>query len=70
MPKPRHIIACEGGNGYNITLPETPNVSAHCAEAADIMPMPAAIQAQVSLERVNAGYIVQNTPVSYNAGGC
>ncbi len=38
MPKPYYIIATKNGNGYNITIPESPNVSAHCADAADIMP--------------------------------
>ena len=30
MPKPYHIIATEDGNGYNVTIPENPNVSTHC----------------------------------------
>ena len=38
MPKPYHIIATEDGNGYSITIPENPNVSARCADAADIVP--------------------------------
>ena len=42
MPKPYHIIATEDGDGYNITIPENPNVSAHCEDAADIMPTAAA----------------------------
>ena len=32
MPKLYHIIATEDGNGYNITIPENPNISAHCAD--------------------------------------
>ena len=42
MPQPYHIIATEDGDGYNITIPENPNVSAHCEDAADIMPTAAA----------------------------
>lgn len=42
MPKPYHIIATEDGNGYNITIPENPNVTAHCTNAADIMTTAAA----------------------------
>ena len=38
MAKPYHIIATEDENGYNITIPENPNVSAHCVDAADIIP--------------------------------
>lgn len=38
MPKPYHFIATEDGNGYSISIPENPNVSAHCADTADIMP--------------------------------
>ena len=46
MPKPYHIIATEDGNGYNITIPENPNVSAYCMDAADIMPTAAAAKEQ------------------------
>ena len=46
MPKPYHIIATEDEHGYNITIPENPNVSAHCTEPADIMPTAAAAKEQ------------------------
>lgn len=46
MPKPYHIIATEDGNGYNITIPENPNISAHCAAAADIIPTAATAKEQ------------------------
>jgi len=46
MPKPYHIIATEDEHGYNITIPENPNVSAHCTEPADIMPTAAAASAR------------------------
>lgn len=31
-------MTTEDGNGYNITISENPNVSAHCTDAADIIP--------------------------------
>ena len=46
MPKPYHIIATEDGDGYNITIPENPNVSARCADAADIVPTATAAKEQ------------------------
>jgi predicted RNA-binding Zn-ribbon protein involved in translation (DUF1610 family) len=46
MPKPYHIIATEDGNGYNITIPENSNVSARCADAADIIPTATAAKEQ------------------------
>ena len=38
MPKPYHIIATEVRNGYNIMIPENPDISARCVDAADIIP--------------------------------
>lgn len=39
MAQPYHIIATPDKNGgYNVTIPENPNVSAHCADTADIIP--------------------------------
>ena len=48
MPKPYHIIATEDEHGYNITIPENPDVSAHCTEPADIMPAAAREQDEQS----------------------
>lgn len=39
MATPYHIMATPDENGgYNIVIPENPNVSAHCADTADIIP--------------------------------
>ena len=46
MPKPYHIIATEDEHGYNITIPENPNVSTHCTEPANIMPTATAAKEQ------------------------
>ena len=46
MPKPDHIIATEDEHVYNITIPENPNVSAHCTEPGDIIPTAAAAKEQ------------------------
>jgi len=35
MPKPFHVIATPDDNGYNVTIPENPNVSARCVDAAN-----------------------------------
>lgn len=37
MSKPFHVIATPNENGYTITIPENPNVSVHCVDAADIL---------------------------------
>ena len=37
MSKPFHVIATPDENGYTVTIPENPNVSARCADAADIV---------------------------------
>ena len=39
MPKPFHVIATPDENGYTVTIPENPNVSARCVDAADIIPI-------------------------------
>lgn len=51
MPKPFHILATEDGNGYNITIPENPNVSAHCTDAGDIIPTAIAAKEQAEQNR-------------------
>ena len=33
MSKPFHVIATPDENGYTVTIPENPNVSARCADA-------------------------------------
>jgi hypothetical protein len=35
MSKPFHKIATPNDNGYNDTIPENPNVSARCIDAAN-----------------------------------
>ena len=46
MPKPFHVIATPDENGYTVTIPENPNVSAHCVDAADIIPTATAAKEQ------------------------
>ncbi|MBO5569003.1 MAG: hypothetical protein J6A79_08765 [Clostridia bacterium] len=36
MSKPFHVIATPDENGYTVTIPENPNVSARCADAAGV----------------------------------
>ena len=38
MPKPFHVIATPDENGYTVTIPENPNVSARFVDAAEIIP--------------------------------
>ena len=35
MPKPFHVIATPDENGYTVTIPENPNVSTRCVDAAN-----------------------------------
>ncbi|WP_301871902.1 hypothetical protein [uncultured Dialister sp.] len=46
MSKPFHVIATPDENGYTVTTPENPNVSARCANAADIVPTATAAKEQ------------------------
>ena len=46
MSKPFHVIATPDENGYTVTIPENPNVSARCADAADIVPTATAAKEQ------------------------
>ena len=46
MSKPFHVIATPDENGYTVTIPENPNVSAHCSDAADIIPTSTAAREQ------------------------
>jgi hypothetical protein len=46
MPKPFHVIATPDENGYTVTIPENPNVSARCVDAADIIPTAKATKEQ------------------------
>ena len=46
MSKPFHVIATADENGYTVTIPENPNVSARCADAADIVPTATAAREQ------------------------
>ncbi len=46
MSKPFHVIATPDENGYTVTIPENPNVSARCADAADILPTATAAKEQ------------------------
>lgn len=46
MPKPFHVIATPDENGYTVTIPENPNVSARCVDAADIIPTATAAKEQ------------------------
>ena len=46
MSKPFHVIATPDENGYIVTIPENPNVSARCADAADIIPTATAAKEQ------------------------
>ncbi len=46
MPKPFHVIATPDKNGYTVTIPENPNVSARCVDAADIIPTATAAKEQ------------------------
>lgn len=46
MPKPFHVIATPDENGYTITIPENPNVTTHCVDAADIIPTATAAKEQ------------------------
>ena len=46
MSKPFHMIATPDENGYTVTIPENPNVSARCADAADIVPTATAAKEQ------------------------
>lgn len=38
MSKPFHVIATPDESGYTVTIPENPNVSARCVDAADMIP--------------------------------
>ena len=46
MSKPFHVITTPDENGYTVTIPENPNVSARCADAADIVPTATAAKEQ------------------------
>ncbi len=46
MLKPFHVIATPDENGYTVTIPENPNVSACCVDAADIIPTATAAKEQ------------------------
>ena len=48
MPKPFHVIATPDESGYTVTIPENPNVSARCVDAAEIIPT-----AMVAKEQAN-----------------
>ena len=46
ISKPFHVIATPDENGYTVTIPENLNVSARCADAADIVPAATAAKEQ------------------------
>ena len=46
MSKSFHVIATPDENGYTVTIPENPNVSARCVDAADIVPTATAAKEQ------------------------
>lgn len=46
MSKPFHVIATPDENGHTVTIPENPNVSARCVDAADIIPTATAAKKQ------------------------
>lgn len=46
MSKPFRVIATLDENGYTVTIPENPNVSARCVDAADIIPTATAAKEQ------------------------
>lgn len=46
MPKPFHVIATPDENGYIVTIPENPNISVRCTDAADIIPTATAAKEQ------------------------
>lgn len=46
MPNPYHVIATSDENGFTVTIPEKPNVSARCVDAAGIIPTATAAKEQ------------------------
>ena len=62
MSKPFHVIATPDENGYTITIPENPNVSARCADAADIIPT--ATAANTSSEKATAALSKRVTAIA------
>ncbi|MCI6434930.1 MAG: hypothetical protein MR828_09240 [Clostridiales bacterium] len=46
MSNPFHVIATPDENSHTVTIPENPNVSARCVDAADIIPTATAAKKQ------------------------
>lgn len=51
-PEPFHITATPDESGYTITIPEHPEISAHCEDAADIIPTATKAKAEDRQRRV------------------
>ncbi len=60
MSKPFHVIATPDENGYTVTIPENPNVSARCSDAADIIPTATASREQDEQNRHEKPLSVRN----------
>ena len=52
MSNPFHVIATPDENGYIVTIPENPNVSARCTDAADIIPTAMAAKKQDEQDKI------------------